>query len=371
MKNKKIYYFVVLLLLMTFSTGYAQQFGVESQHLQLLYRTLPQKLQQEIVPQKNNIQKIPIDTILKDATIVVQHNDKKQLQHLGLSLTFYPSKNDSLVEKYTERLFLYILFSTHQSNVLNYIKHYGIKTNNSSSSLNRAEWQRIIKSLYKATLSITQEKGLFIVSKNSTANPLAITFPIDINLITGMNKAELEQKMLSKIQKNRNHKLAAPQKPVVDRKIKPYKDNLYIAEGANFEIDNFRGDRYLRKHNTQYQPIFSDQYPAESFANLFLEHIKENILINATFKLYKNTQKQIKTTLPIWKNSVEEYMMPYIGISEVNQQTLSATIIYHHPIYNYLHMMVAKVDRKEFFIATKPTIEAQIYLYIPRADLKK
>ena len=192
----------------------------------------------------------------------------------------------------------------------------------------------------------------------------SLSFPADLNIITGMDKGELELSLKEALKS-----FATPNTLLSEYSGETQLPNgLYVQRGGQWQDDNFRSDIYLTKKNaTEYLPVFSEQFPAESIANLFLCNMPvAGIRLAITQSLYGNQQESYTVALLQLKAFLSQYTQPYYGIQEESATSLQATVIYHNTVYQYIHMLVLEIDKATLFGAGEKTLQATLYAYIPQ-----
>ncbi len=220
----------------------------------------------------------------------------------------------------------------------------------------------VIKS---SRFSIHCENGRYLCTWELPANKsFSIAFPSDINIITGMDKGELELDLM-----NRLKSFAAPNASVFEYKGDVQLPNgLHIQTGTAWQDDNFRSDIYLTKKNdTEYLPVFSTKFPVESFSNLFLCNMPiTGVRLAITQPLYGNRSEVYTVTLPQLKAFLSQHAQTYFGMQEENATSMKATVIYYNPVFQYVHMVVVETEKATLFSTGEKILQATLYAYIPQ-----
>ena len=350
----------------------------ETERIRDTYTLLPTNVQTTI---ENNASgknlRVRIDNIIQDSQIKVYYNSNNQICHLGLDLFDDAVIQDNQIEAY------YFL----ENSLLNYVLTKQTSTvfmlakeRETSFFLNNKPVTNEIKKMIPFADIIKSKKfSLNLENYRFTANwttlggeRFAMKFPADINLLKGMDKGQLEDKLILKM------KIFASS----DKKIIPQKNDfkgdqrtsngLYIQSGTYFETDDFRSDIYLtKKNNNEYLPVYSNRFPVESFSNLFTCNLSSAIDINLTAILYGN--KTGKSTLKLRKMQafLSENNITFFGLQNDDEQSIKATIIYFNPTYRYMHMLIVEAEKTVLFGEGEKIIKADLYPFIPRANFSK
>ena len=237
--------------------------------------------------------------------------------------------------------------------------------NNQISQSNNTSipFSAVIKS---SRLGIRCENGHYFCVWSLPANKsFSMSFPADLNIITGMDKGELELALMKAIKS-----FTAPNTLLYEYKDKGdtrLSNGMYIQQGGQWLDDNFRSDIYLTKKNaTEYLPVFSLKFPAESFANLFLCNMPvAGIRLAITQSLYGDQQESYTISLLQLKVFLSQYTQSYFGMQDENATSLKATVIYYNTVYQYIHMLVVETDKATLFGSGEKTLQAIFYAYIP------
>ena len=379
MKHCNGYFLLFFFIIYTFvNLKVSAQSEFTTEQIKNTYLALPKSIQEKI-----NGTTVYTDTVLTlespllNGVLKVEFNKNHELALLGLQIT-----NDEESEKYAEvlrfleNLFLRITVAEKEDFLIHFLRHNEIEllvNNKTISKPSLSEWKNAINTVSVLPVAIRFSKSLFYATWIlSEKNNVIIRFPSDINLIRGMDKAELEADLIQSIMKfDKTSPL-----PLVDTtNLKEVRKGLYVDTRSAFETDDFRSDIYIEKkqetNNNKFSIAFSSEFPVESFNNLFIYNPSNKFSVETTFMLYKNN-KTVKTLdLNLLNTYLSYHCKTYFGLSHNTSDELKATVIYHNPMYNYLHMLVVQSNKKTLFSKTDDLLKASLYLFIPRADLKK
>lgn len=138
--------------------------------------------------------------------------------------------------------------------------------------------------------------------------------------------------------------------------------------GAEFYLGHLTSDFYLDSESGR--PVWSEDYPAESVANLFI-HSDAVADVDVELSLKGYTGDAIVIRLPFHRfNSLMRDLgcQPYYGVSEMNDETgeMEALVVYHNPTVAYIHKMDVKVQPETVWRQDeeRPLIKAEMLLYI-------
>ncbi len=358
---------ILLVAVCTSIVSYGQSHFV-SKKMQDTYNALPIQIKNKVIAKPQDQSIIYIPTIAQKAQIVLERNKYMNICHLGICL---PKHNiaDSLqsVHKFMENFILNALLIENNKDVKNLINHYSIEAfedNIVVDILSNVGLQKLAKAFLKAKhIDIVQYKDRFYVkAKTDDKKNFVVTLPTNINLISGMNKEELETSFLKDILcPMPNHIWNA----IIDSMLlhKPQQLDTNVLLNAHFDM-GFKRDTYFKNNEV----IFSEAFPEASFANLFTYQSKRKVSVSATFMLYGYKQITKALDLTTFLYYLHKNCVPYVGISKSNTTHLEATILYYNTMFNYVHMIIAKAKKEMLFQHNTPQIETCVYLYIPQGD---
>lgn len=175
---------------------------------------------------------------------------------------------------------------------------------------------------------------------------LSVSFPVEYELISGENKIEAEENLLSDIQKS---------------PIKQKKENLQ------------RNDNYINKcfSNRLYlqhgQLVFSSHHPAETLANMMLStQARGQYEMNVTQISYGFQKKVFQVPLRQWISFCQNNgCQLYFGIENLDEEgNISAVVLAVNQAENYNHVLTINTHT-DVIDAKRGVIDARLYPYVP------
>ena len=309
--------------------------------------------------------------------VVVLYNDDKQLSHIGINLMgdsfVNPNINGAYLDAY--RFLEYCLLNLNLLNDkderLQFAEKMQLKFyfDNKPEKLSGIDIQAFTRVFDKLDFALTFNDYFFQASwKENAGREFSIRFPTALYLLKGMDKVELESSFINNLKQQMTVSDSFDFRfKTADRLAK----DLFVVEGERFETDNFRSDIYLKKAKSSfYEPVFSEQYPVESFSNLFVCGINNSFEVDVCCYLYKG-KKVEKHSLNNLQLQLSINKKVYFGLYSNSATTIKATVIYYDPVYKYIHMLVIEGNRNTLFSNENANLKADLYLYIPRSDIDK
>lgn len=281
--------------------------------------------------------------VVNGLTLTV-HQERQTIDHIGLQL-FSPeirSLGQSPVFDFLERYFLQLKYPP---------------TVKSASNMLRDDQFRFLKGSM-ATIDEIRPTDDFAFNNDNhrytaTWNRdgkalLSVSFPVEYELISGENKIEAEDNLLSDIQ---NTKVSHDS---------PLKTHFSESTYINGCFSN-------RLYYQEGKLISSSNHPAETLANMMLStQACGQYDINVTQISYGFQKKVFQVSLRQWiafcQNSGCQL---YFGVENINEQgDISAVVIAVNQAENYNHVLTISTNT-EVIDAGKGIIETRLYPYVP------
>lgn len=281
--------------------------------------------------------------MVKGLTLTV-HQERKTIDHIGLQI-FSPemrSMGQSPIFDFLERYFLQLKYPP---------------TVKSASNMLRDDQFRFLKGNLSSIGEIRPTDDFAFNNDNhrytATWNRdgkvlLSVSFPVEYELISGENKIEAEDNLLSDIKKTKvSHHSPLTNSPSESTYINScFSNRLYYQQG---------------------KLISSSNHPAETLANMMLStQARGQYDINVTQISYGFQKKVFQVPLRQWiafcQNSGCQL---YFGIDEMNEQgDISAVVLAVNQAENYNHVLTINTNM-EVIDARKGIIETRLYPYVP------
>lgn len=272
------------------------------------------------------------------------HQERQTIDHIGLQL-FSPemrSLGQSPIFDFLERYFLQLKYPP---------------TIKSASNMLRDDQFRFLKGTI-ATIneirpaddfSFTNDNSLYTATWNRNGSTLlSVSFPVEYELISGENKIEAEDNLLSDIRKT---------------KVSHHSPQTANPSESTYINDCFSNRLYFQKGKL----ISSSDHPAETLANLMLSTQALGLYdIHVTQISYGFQKKVFQVPLRQWIVFCQDSgCQLYFGIENMDEQGgISAVVLAVNQAENYNHVMTVSINTG-MIDAQKGTIEARLYPYVP------
>lgn len=353
--SQGIRYYALLIVCVFASFGAnAQQFS--SALLQTIYEKLPATSSDSLR--------------VKGFEVGVERTNKGVISELGVRIPIM-SGDSTLVGNFIRRTLLDIITAEKGRDLMNVLDR-----NKCKLYLNDAEYQEGPFWELERGVAIATDCSSFDLRRDSLAysvfwgrengDKLKMTFPANIQILTGMDKVEMEL-ALADI-------LFAPYPAVQDEVVQDSalytkQGSLYVKEDKSFLIEDMTNTTYYSKRwlTGHFDLVYSPDYVAETLMNLFLVSSEYGASTNLYLQhnVYGNKTLEYELTLDDFlaycrANNFELYA----GAEEVTKEEIKATVIAYSKEANFIHLLYVSTDIGAIFSTQKRVISAYLYTYI-------
>lgn len=270
------------------------------------------------------------------------HLDKQTVDHIGLQL-FSPEMrkaNSSRIFDFLERYFLQLKYPPKVKSTANMLRDDQFRFLQGSLSaigdIRTSDDFAYNNDNFRYTATWTRQGRVL----------LSVSFPVEYELISGENKIEAEDNLLSDIQKTQ---------------IKPQKEDLQ--RNDNYINECFSNRLYLQNGKL----ISSTHHPAETLANLMLStQTRGQYEVNVTQISYGFQKKVFQVPLRQWIAFCQNNgCQLYFGIENLDEEgNMSAVVLAVNQAENYNHVLTISTNT-DVIDAKRGVIEARLYPYVP------
>lgn len=225
------------------------------------------------------------------------------------------------------------------------------------------------------SVSIAQDDKNYAISvADGQRSLLAMTFPVQYELLLGGNKKEIESTLYEDLIHYKepataiNTTLSAEQgKLLVDMG-----NNVFRQVGMTYIIDSMNSDCYYQRlANGSFEPISDSNHPEQSMHNLVLLPTKQTVNAELTQMLYGYKKITFDVTLNKFLSYCREKgCTAYVGIEELTNNKISGTIILHNEAYGYCHQCYFSVSPQMFTNLKGSAMQLTLYAYVPTHNIQ-
>jgi hypothetical protein len=198
---------------------------------------------------------------------------------------------------------------------------------------------------------------------------ITIIFPATNTVISGMDKKEYGEQVMASLKTIKNYANFIPKTPIKDQ-FKTYKDDIKVSVGNSY-FKSITSTKYYKVTDDVVQPLFSREYPLESFCNIFLMPMEANkkIQLNITHKIYGDEKFDYKVNLNDFVSFFSSEFEFYFGIEEKTDEHMSGTLIIFNRRLNFVNLLYVDTNKNTIF-GENPSVNAKLYTNIPSDNIK-
>lgn len=229
---------------------------------------------------------------------------------------------------------------------------------------------------------LKQSNGIFINKEYNTyyvslvclnGNQLSFSFPADCNLISGMNKRELEIRLSFQL-KNHISKNIDNQAALSDLSYLQliqdtiFKEQVYVKKGDEFNIPQINNDLFYFKEDSIYTLISDTSLVALSFSNVLLAPSSNQYTIDIRHRMYGSLVQNYAIDIRNFNDFFSQGFERYFGIESLVPENLSGTMILYNRNEEYIHLAYVITTLDDLMNGGK--IVMDLYSYIPQHNIK-
>lgn len=315
-----------------------------------------------------------LSSLCASKPVIVTVDQFRVVNHIGLKLfdRAIVEGNPSPVYNFVERLFLELLLLKSDAEIKQYLSESKVIL-----QAGAVLQQNMAKGLLRLLADITPDQSVFITTDNSryaiswirNGKPiLSVRFPIQYELLWGMNKAEAENRFYSDILsfRDRSKEAEALEMPRPESLI-AMGDSCYCAAGDFYAIEAVTSNRYYKQRpNGSFGQLFDIQHPIESICNLFTAETPQQIEVKVAQKMYGGRKNAF--TLPLSK-LVNFCRMSgcevYVGIESQEGTHLRGMVILMNRSLGYNHLFHFDTDTRILLHPETYRMEIELYAFVP------
>ncbi len=297
--------------------------------------------------------------LFKNRKLVVRVNRYGEVEHIGLAL--FPQEmtrlSPSPVYDFLERNLLERQLTNYDGELKHRLasEHLTFVTGNAATPLS-----------FNGTEEFTEEhvdlKRYRVTWSRNGKEILIISFDMDIELLSGCNAIELEERFL--------HRLKRQQLIDMPDEVGIFPENAksYIVQGDTFLIKEMRNDLFYEKGGKGWHLSDHADMPSKTLPNMMLSNqFPKDLSLQLTVDKYGYETE--KLTVP-YKNllnmTAEDGCTPYFGIKGREEDgTYTGVLMLVNRRGGYIHMLSVVIPATTISSKDGNTLSGRLYVYIP------
>lgn len=316
---------------------------------------------------------------IENNMLTVVRNPFQEICHIGFQLfpTILIEQNPSPAYRFIERYLLELFLLKDDALIRRqlYEDKVVIRFKNEQRTNLYASLLEILPQLKDNTsLSITTDNSHYSVLWSKKDHPLLhLRFPIQYELLWGMNKKEIEAHLYPDLLLYASTGTKPKESfPIVSSEnLQSIGDNRFVWNGEWYAIGNVNTNQYYeRLSDSGYSLIYSPDKPEESIRNLFVLPCDRSITAGVNQKLYGGKNIYFEIPLVQLLNFCQlEGCEIFVGIEECGNKKIKGMLILLNRSSGYNHVMHFNTDLRILEHPEKYKMNIQLYAYVPTHNI--
>jgi hypothetical protein len=319
--------------------------------------------------------------IVKGKSLVVNYNQKQEINHLGISL--FSNETKELINlpvcNFIERIMLELVLGNTKENVIQKLKRSKLNIEKNGVEYGAFNFSSInnaldgIKTPAKFTLHRESERFTAVWEYNHS-DQFLFSFPASRELIFGTDKKESGELLNNALFENNIP--CCESSEIVDNEISKEDlffnpDNeIFTKKGKEFLIFPINSDIYYEKRENTFELLFSEDFPEESLSNLIIKNTGNfNHKLHITHRMYGHFFPEFDISLNKFLCFFRNDYDIFTGVSSVDSIKLKLTVILQNKDYNYIHLLLIEAPVANIF-QSNGMLDANFYSNISQQNIK-
>lgn len=222
-----------------------------------------------------------------------------------------------------------------------------------------------------ASVSVKSGEGKIILRVRNEADALVITLPADRELLYAYDKKEHEDVIKEELARwDQAYQAAAS--PFLDE-LEEYRKGVLVLPGRAYMIDSLKNETfYSIAANGRISPVFSKEYPMESLQNLCMGCFPTaKVDLHVRYRTYEREKVYCSMPLAHFLGYMQHQGVEfYTAAFNTEEGIAQCLLLMHHPIYDYIHMLVVNSPASLFAAGAHTVLEGDFYTFIPQHNIK-
>lgn len=307
--------------------------------------------------------------------LIVENDRFGEVCHIGFRLFARDlmAQSPSPVYRFAERYLLQLYLLKNQDEVKTKLKEEKVQ-------LSFYTQQGTLREKLQQALASLQREIPFIITTDNSHYTLLwrqegnlcfmMRFPIQYELLWGMNKIECEGKLQQHVQSLQQQKAEAAPLPDVSM-LEEQENGALLYVGEWYEMEEVNTDTYYQRTNQGLKPLLSSAYPVESIHNLFTVLQGATLQVAITQKRYGGQKTEFEVPLSqLLIFSKTEGCEAYVGIERIDKQQATGCVIFINRSMGYNHVGYFTLPLKALSRGSRDTLSLELFSYVPTHNLQ-
>ncbi len=332
-------------------------------------------LPQDKLGAKDTIIRIP--EISKHKSVAILHNDKQQIDHLGISL--FSNETKLIINKpvcdFIERLMLELVVVKDKDHARRIAEKSKISLRfNGTDLFNHPQKDigMVLDNMNEPARFTLIKVGIAYdaIWEFDTTSMLHLQFPANRELIWGYNKKESDGILYDQLMQNTQADTTYSKKPVTASDLEPHNGDILVYKGTTYAIQAINSDTYYTKNDSVFELVCDPSYPEETLSNYILEHCPNpHIKFRIQHRMYGNFSPAYEMSINRFMDFFRREFNVFTASQQGGDGRIRTTVVFQNKQFEYTHILFIDTPIDSLFDATG-TIHADFYSNIPQDNIK-
>ena len=308
--------------------------------------------------------------------VVVESDRFGEVYHIGFRLFARDlmEHSPSPVYRFAERYLLQLYLTKSQDELDTKLKEDKVQ-------LRYYSQQGTAREKLKQTLVVLQREIPFIITTDNSHYTLLwrqegksyfmLRFPIQYELLWGMNKIECENKLQQHIQDLKPQAVPETAELPDEATLEKQENGSLRSAGEWYEIEEVNSDTYYQRTEHGLKPVMGPAYPVESTHNLFTIMQGANLQVAVTQKRYGGQKTTFELPLSqLLAFTKAEGCETYVGIEEMDKKQVTGCLVWINRSMGYNHVGFFTLPLKALSSGSRDTLTLELFAYVPTHNLQ-
>lgn len=307
--------------------------------------------------------------------VVVESDRFGEVYHIGFRLFARDlmEHSPSPVYRFAERYLLQLYMTKSQEELDTKLKEEKVQ-------LRYYAQQGSAREKLQQTLAVLQREIPFIITTDNSHYTLLwrqegksyfmMRFPIQYELLWGMNKIECENKLQQHIQDLKPQAAETAELPD-EGTLEKQENGCLRSAGEWYEIEEVNSNTYYQRTDKELKPVLGPAYPLESAHNLFTILQGGNLQVVVTQKRYGGQKTTFELPLSqLLTFCKAEGCETYVGIEEMDKKQVTGCLVWINRSMGYNHVGFFTLPLKALTSGSHDTLTLELFAYVPTHNLQ-
>ena len=219
-----------------------------------------------------------------------------------------------------------------------------------------------------SSFSMQAADGRIVLRAHLDEDILVVTLPADREIVFAYDKKEHEDVIREELSEwsVAFERSSLPSKE--DLELLSY--GLYVLPGSTYMIDSLKSETFYKSEGNCISVLFAEEHPMMSLQNLMMGVATADVDLHVRYRTYDRTKVYCDMPLSHFLGYMQHQGLEFYSAAyHTESGNLQCLLLMHHPIYDYIHMLVIN-HSPSLFLGVHTILEGDFYTFIPQHNIK-